>query len=260
MLVYPQLATGALSQFPVRKQRRRRTVVNAAADGTSIKLADPSAQVTEWELKYTGLSGTEVAALQQFFAASEGSLHGFTFLDPTGNLLAWSDHLDNAVWTMESFLSASSGAADPVGGTTAWHLSNSGGGPQSISQTLAAPGGYVYTLSAYAKSSQTTTVTLLLGTARGNRILGPGWSRISLPGTGDPAAASILFGLEVPAGAAIDVYGIQAEPQAAPSIYRSASVGGVYEGARFRDDVLSITADSINSNSTTVNIIHASHL
>ena len=44
MLVYPQLGTGALSQFPVRKTRRTRTVVNRAADGSTIKLADPAAE------------------------------------------------------------------------------------------------------------------------------------------------------------------------------------------------------------------------
>ncbi len=41
-LVYPQLGTGAMSQFPIRKTRRTRTVTNRAADGSAIKLADPA--------------------------------------------------------------------------------------------------------------------------------------------------------------------------------------------------------------------------
>ncbi len=93
-LVYPQLETGALSQFPVRKTRRTRTVTNRAADGSTIKLSDPAGVTTEWTLTYSDLSDQEAASLRAFFEAAEGSLNGFTFLDPSGNLLAWSDQLD----------------------------------------------------------------------------------------------------------------------------------------------------------------------
>jgi len=116
MLVYPQLATGALSQFPVQKRRRLRTVVNTSLDGRAIKLTDPGAETTEWQLAYAGLTDDEVAALQEFFAATEGTLNSFTFLDPTGNLLAWSDKLDNAAWAKDPFFSIAGGIADPAAG------------------------------------------------------------------------------------------------------------------------------------------------
>src|SRR5689334_2183637 len=64
MLVYPQLRTGALGQFPIQKRRQLRTVVNRAADGTSLKLADPNAEFTQWDLRYTNLSDAEIAELQ----------------------------------------------------------------------------------------------------------------------------------------------------------------------------------------------------
>ena len=79
MAAYPQLGSGALSQFPVQKIRRARTVVNRAADGSTIKLADPAAEVTEWLLNYVDLSGEEAEALRTFFDAMEGTLNGFTF-------------------------------------------------------------------------------------------------------------------------------------------------------------------------------------
>ena len=96
MPVYPQLGSGALSQFPVRKIRRARTVVNQAADGSTIKLADPLGAVTEWDLTYTDLSDAEASALLAFYAAVEGTLTGFTFLDPAGNLLACERRLERS--------------------------------------------------------------------------------------------------------------------------------------------------------------------
>src|SRR5271157_2766382 len=101
MLVYPQLTSGALGQFPMVRRRRARTIVNSAADGSSVKLGDPGAAGTEWQLAYTGLSDTELAALQQFFLATEGSLNGFTFLDPAANLLAWSEVLNDSAWSAD---------------------------------------------------------------------------------------------------------------------------------------------------------------
>jgi hypothetical protein len=260
MLVYPQLATGALSQFPVQKRRRLRTVVNTSLDGRAIKLADPAAEITEWQLAYAGLTDDEVAALEQFFAATEGTLNSFTFLDPTGNLFAWSDKLDNAAWAKDPFFSIAGGIADPAGGTNAWHLTDSGAGAQNISQTLSAPAGYLYCLSVFARSPQPTAVTLLHGTNRADRTLGTNWSRITVTASGDASAESIAFGMELPAGGSADAFGLQVEPQAGGSVYKATTTGGVYENARFRDDALSITTTGVNCHSATVDIIYANNL
>src|ERR1039458_10795761 len=212
MLVYPQLTTGALSQFPIEKRWRQRTVVNTAADGSVIKLADPNGALTEWQLPYPGMSDGELGALQQFFAAAEGTLNGFTFLDPASNLFAWSDQLENAVWSLGSFLTRTGGVADPAGGTNAWLLTNSGTGAQSITQTLAAPGGDLFCLSAWVRAAAATTVTMLTGANRDRKSTRAGWNRIAFTGSGDATAASIVLGLELPAGAAIYVYGPHAQP------------------------------------------------
>ena len=260
MLVYPQLTTGALGQFPIEKRWRQRTVMNTAADGSAIKLADPSGALTDWQLQYAGLSDGELAALQQFFAAAEGTLNGFTFLDPAGNLFAWSDHLENAVWGFGSFLAKTGGVADPAGGTNAWLLTNSGTGPQSVTQTLAAPGGYLFCLSAWVQAAAATTVTMLIGANRFTQPVQTGWNRLAFTGSGDATAASIVLGLELPAGAAINVYGLQAEAQGAPSQYKASTTGGVYQAARLRDDALTFTTEDANNHSATVNILYASHL
>ncbi len=147
MMVYPQLGTGSLAQFPIRKQQQQRTVVNAALDGSAIRLADPNGAGTLWVLSYAGLTDTEREALEAFFEAAEGSLNAFTFLDPTANLLAWSDQLTNGVWQLDPLLTLTGGVADPAGGTLAWKLLNIGAAAQGISQTLQSPAGYLYCLS-----------------------------------------------------------------------------------------------------------------
>ena len=259
MLVYPQLPTGALSQFPIKKRRHLRTIVNTAADGSSVKLADAPSEHTQWTLEYTQLSDAELTSLQQFFAAAEGTLNAFTFLDPAANLLAWSDHLDNAVWVPGPLLTLT-GGADPAGGTNAWHLNNPAAGAQNILQTISAPAGYLYCLSAYLKSAQAGAATLLLGTLRKTIAVNTNWTRFAFAGSGDPTQQSIGFGIEVPAGGAIDVYGMQVEPQAAPSVYKPSTTGGVYENARLFDDALTITSTDVNRHSCKVNIYYAKHL
>ena len=258
MLAYPQLTTGALTQYPLQKRRRLRTIMNALADGSAIKLADAAGETTEWQLQYTGLSDDEASVLQQFFEATEGNLNTCTFLDPTGNLFAWSDQLDDAAWSKAPFLSLAAGVTDAVGGTSGWHIQNSGAGAQTLTQTLAAPGGYLYCLSGYVKSSQgAQSVTLLLGTERGDQAVGADWSRITLTGRGDASAESMVFGIEAAAGVSLDVFGLQVEPQAAAAVYKQSTTGGVYPHTAFRDATLSLTATDVNRHSATVNLIHA---
>ena len=260
MNAYPQLATGALSQFPIVKQRRLRTVVNAVADGTSIKLADPSGATVGWQLHYANLSETELAALQQFYTSMEGTLHSFTFLDPAANMLAWSEALISAVWQVAPFLNLSGGVADPMGGNNAWQLANSGAAAQTLTQTLNAPTTYTYCFSVYAFSSQPVTIRLQLGSNSAQAALNSRWSRIQIAGSGSATASSVEFGIELPAGATVTLFGPQVEAQLAPSSYKTGTTGGVYSNARFRDDAFTLTSTDVNRHSATVNILYANSL
>lgn len=260
MLVYPQLTTGTLTQFPIRKKRRMRTVVNTLADMTAIKLADPAGETVGWQLQYDGLSDVEAANLQNFYLATEGNLNVFTFVDPTANLLSWSDQLSNEVWTADPFLGVTGGLTDPTGGSNGWTLANSSGAPQGITQTLNAPGGYTYCLSVYVQSPAPATVTLVAGNHQSNVAVSNGWTRAAISGTGDATADSIAFSLRVSPGASVHIFGMQVEAQPAASVYKSSSTGGVYPTAYFRDGSLAFTSTDINHNAVTVNITYASTL
>jgi len=258
-MVYPQLSSGSLAQFPIRKQQLRRTVVNAAPDGSAIRLADPNGASTRWVLSYAGLTDSERAAMETFIESAEGSLNSFTFLDPAGNLLAWSDQLTNVVWQADPLLTLTGGAGDPAGGVLGWKLANSGAAAQSITQTLQAPGGYQYCLSVYLRGDQATSVSLMGGGSQVERAVTTAWTRATFAMTGDPTANSIGFGIQVPAGATAYVYGMQVEAQAGASEYKSSTTGGVYAGARLASDQLTVTTTGPGQHACTVNIIHVNN-
>jgi hypothetical protein len=252
-LVYPQLGTGALSQFPIRKMRRARTVVNTAPDGSTVQLNDPAAETTEWQLEYGQLSDSEAAALEQFFLAAEGTLHGFTFLDPSANLLAWSEQLDHAVWQKDPLLQVAPAAEG-------WALTNAGGAEQGIGQTIVAPGEYTYCFSVYARSATPASVRLWVGSESAERVIAGEWGRVSIVSTGEAGTESLRFAVAVPAGMAVEIQGPQAEAQGGASVYRATTRGGVHEDAHLAEDVLRMTRTGWNRNACTVKIIHANHL
>jgi hypothetical protein len=259
-VIFPQLTTGTLAQFPVRKVRQKRTITNILGDMSTVKLSDANGEIIEWRLEYSGLSDAELTNLQQFHVAAEGSLNAFTFLDPTANLLAWSDQLNNAAWSADPFLVLTGGLSDPAGGNNGWQLTNTGMAPQSILQTLNAPGGYTYCVSTYAMSASSDVVTVVLGGNRTTVALTNRWSRIGASGHGDPTAESISFGLELSAGGSVDVFGMQVEAQPAASGYKASTAGGVYANAYLSDDTFSFTTTDVNCHSATINIAYVNRL
>jgi hypothetical protein len=260
MLIFPQLTTGALAQFPSTRSRWARTVTNTLSDMTTIKLADPSGGIIEWRLAYTGLTDNELSNLEAFFEATEGSLNVFAFVDPIANLLAWSDHLDEDAWTTDPFISLTGNVTDPTGGANAWQITNAGAASQTITQTLMSPGAYIYSFSAYIRSNAQASVLLLLGSTQLSVEISTTWNRFILSGQGDKTALSTTFGLSIPAGLSIDVFGMQVEAQPAASAYKPSTTGGVYANAYFRDDTLSFTSTDLNHHSTILTIRYANRL
>lgn len=250
-LVYPQLM-----QYPVVKRRKMRTVLNRSADGRTISLADAAGESTEWQLQYAGLSDSELETLEQFFAAAEGTLNGFTFLDPEANLLAYSGVLDNPAWAAGPKLTV-------TGERGFYTLQNTAAAAQSISQTLgAAPAEYVYCLSATvratppASGSGTAGITMMIGSGQSARTVGTEWERIVFAATADTAA----FGLEFGAGVSVDVSGIQVEAQPGASVYRATTTGGVYAGARLGTDQLQILTSGVNRHGCQVTVVYNNHI
>jgi hypothetical protein len=256
---FPQLSTGALSQYPVRKTRRTRTALTAGQNGDTVKLTDPDAEAIEWELRLTGLTDHEWASIESLFDDCEGGLKTFGFLDPFDNLLAYSEDLEAAVWRKDALLQIQPGMPDPTGGASATKLLNAGQTPQGLSQTLEVPANLNYCFSAYVRSGATTGIRLeqrspTRGLAR-DVTISPSWSRVRLSGNLHVDEQGVMFSIIVPAGGAVEVYGLQVEAQPAASEYRkTAGRGGVYPKARFADDELRLTSTGPDCHETVLRI------
>jgi hypothetical protein len=239
MSCFPQLLTGASGQYPIRKRSSLRTIRNQCLDGREIKVVDAAASSIDWQLTFQELIDDEMASLRDFFVSMEGSLGSFTFLDPTDNLLAWSEKFDEPVWQADPLLQVGGGAADPFGTALAFHIINSAGAPLRLRQTLNVPGGYYYSLSLWARSDQPGAVTLLRGGEINTRATGQTWSRLTFASASMNSDETVVFGIELAPEASVDLFGAQVEAQIGASLYKkTTSAGGIYSGTRFGDDGL----------------------
>jgi hypothetical protein len=260
MLYFPQLSTGALTQYPLSKMREARTVVNLFQDGRALRLLDGTHELVEWRMSLTGLNGAERNAIESLFQSTEGRLGEFTFLDPTDNLLRWSEDLTAETWEKGPLVSLAAAFADPAGTERATRAVNTGAAAQRIEQSIEGPARFQYCFSVCARADVSTPVVLYStdGTmsADTRATAGPSWRRLAHSSRLESASEATVFGLELGPGAAVELYGFQAECQPAASAYRRTTTrSGVYERSRFGDDVLTLTADGPGEYSCAVRIV-----
>ena len=247
-LFFPQLTSGVLVQYPVRRVLVQRSIKNILADGSMILLPDPAAKKIVWQLSYTELSSADMAALVNHFAVCEGRLQAFTFIDPTGNMLMNSANLTAGGWQLPSNISSVAKVADPAGGLQAVQLTNVGQAAQEIVQTVAVPSGYQYCFSAYVSGPQNGSIGLIRrGSAAEESSLstiGPQWTRVSSSGRLSDSGTSMTVGLSLAAGQQISLYGPQLEAQVWLSRYcATGQAAGVYANAHWAVDQLPTVAE-----------------
>lgn len=262
MLVFPQLSTGSSVLYPVTKQTVLRTVVNVLGDGSTDVFEDPKAAYSGWELRASGLTLVEWTAIETLFEQTTGKWGTFTFLDPTGNLLAQSESFGNSVWTNGPLIQLTPGVADPLGTTRATGAVNTGQADAAIAQTLNVPGNFEYCLSVWARSTAGSRVTLQIANITKSFTLAGQWQRIFVAGNpGQTGATTVTFGAHLDAGGSLQLFGMQAEAQPGPSDYKQTGTsGGVYSQARFDTDQLTATAQGTDVYDTVIQIANTTGL
>lgn len=244
MRFYPQLSSGAVAQFPFRAAHRRRTIVNDLPDGRVVHFEDWGAQKASWRLEYADLSLVEWEALRSLHEEMSGRLGTFTFFDPNSNLLAWSEEFERAPWVRDAFLNVASGMPDPLGGTSGRLLTNTSGVDQRLAQRLGIPGTYFSAFSIWLRSDVPRTVQLVGQQGHKEIQIGETWHRAEFAGPGSGSSEGTDFGIVIPSGATIVVFGAQAEAQPTASSYkRNEGAGGIYSKARFSSDTIECWSD-----------------
>ncbi len=105
MLLFPQLLSGAIAQYPLRKSYALSNVTNLQEDGSRYRSGATNPADLSWTLNYTHLSQQECDSLSSFFRKTSGRAVPFTFLDPFSNLLSWSEDLSQPIWDKSASLS-----------------------------------------------------------------------------------------------------------------------------------------------------------
>jgi hypothetical protein len=247
MNYFPQLESGAVAQFPVRRRARHRTVLNEAGDGSQIRFSDVNFEERGWELRFEGISDAEWQAIEDLFVNVEGRLGTFLFLEPGANLLAWSEKQEEDVWQSDAGIEVLAGQTDPLGGAEARTIS-AGGSSGALWQAMAAPAGLRYAGSIWARTSASGAalqvsdgVSAAVTTAIDSSNE---WKRYSIASALGSSEEAVHFRIVAPAGGSVTVFGAQLEAQAMPSDYKKTlEQPGVYPNARFDQDVLADEAE-----------------
>jgi hypothetical protein len=258
-LVFPQLSSGAMAQYPIRKQATIRTVKNLMADGSMLVAADPGAGRLLWTLNYVSLPVNDMQSIQSHFEACGGPFRAFTFLDPTDNLLTYSADLTQPIWGSPAGVTVQPGVRDPNGGTAAFLVTNGGAVTQPLSQTLAAPVSFQYCFSVYVSAASAGTIDLTMSGGSVEQLtvcpVGQSWSRVSLSGALQDSGIGLTVGIDLPPGQSLSLFGPQLEPQIAPSRFRPTySTSGLYLNAHWAVPELIFTAAGPNLFSSSFSI------
>ncbi|MBI1356533.1 MAG: hypothetical protein GC160_19500 [Acidobacteria bacterium] len=245
-------------QFPVREEARFRTILHRPEVGDAISYSDPDFAERAWELAFENLTDEEWDRLEQLFIGSAGSARGFTFLDPSCNLLAWSEGLDEDVW-QNNGVGVTGGLPDPLGGNAGFALTTGAGGG-TLSQSIEAPAQYHYSGSIWARTASSGVVVRVHDGqgVHASRAFEPDnlWRRYEVGYAGLGSGESVHFEVSALGTAALDVFGPQLEAQIATSAYkRSSPQGGVFSNARFDQQVLRDQLVGPQRHSTKVRIL-----
>ena len=261
-LVFPQLNSGAIAHLPLSSTRSRRTVSNVLLDGSRVIWRDSGAERRAWALRYSGLQDDDAKTLADFFDSAGGRLNPFVFVDPAANVLAFSSDLAQSCWNKDPMLQIGPGSVSPFGSGASIRIVNAGQSVQRVTQRLNAPAWFQYALSAYARADAVTTVRLLRSTQGASastvQSVGAVWDRVQSLGSLNSTASTMDFGLELDAGAAVEICGLQVEAQPNASAYkRTSERNGVYT-ARFDQDAIEVVSEGPDDNALLLRIVTAS--
>jgi hypothetical protein len=259
MIFFPQLATEALVQYPLRKRVLRPAIRNILADGTSIEIPDFRANQTFWRLQYSGLSDAERAVIESFLDEVRGRLKTFVFVEPCTNLLRWSDRPGEAPWVADPLIQVAE-SGEVLSGSKVHRIVNSAQSTQLLKQVVATPGNYRYCFSLDLRAMAPSVVEIKIssgGASVGMQIVTAAhWRKHVLTGVPGGQMSSVQCEIHVPAGAILDIARLQLEVASAPSAYqKTTSRGHIYAVSRLQQDQVHFRTEGVDNHALTLEIV-----
>jgi hypothetical protein len=189
MATFPVLnSDGTRSMYPNTVAFEHLTDVTNLSSGEHIAFPWRAEPLGRYTLKLTNLSDAEVTTVRSFFRSMCGRFGQFQYVDPTGNLVHWSEDYTQAAWTKACTVGAS--MADPAGGNGASVLTGDGSGNCNLTQLVTVDPSVVGSLacfSVYLKAitaSGAFNIYMTDGTTTRNvacTLTTTAWTRVSVP-------------------------------------------------------------------------------
>lgn len=98
---FPPLKTNAVAQYPASKAIAFRNQALRFLDGGEQRYRDSAGPLRRWQIRLTALDESEMAALETFFAESQGAAGSFSFTDPWDGAVYPDCSLENDGMTLQ---------------------------------------------------------------------------------------------------------------------------------------------------------------
>ncbi len=83
MATFPKLKTNAIAQYPLGRREQFQNQTVRFVDGSDQRFRDSGGARLEWDIQLSQLDEGELAAIEEFFLASQGAFDSFSFTDPS---------------------------------------------------------------------------------------------------------------------------------------------------------------------------------
>lgn len=81
-MTFPKLKTAAVAQYPITRTTTLRNQTLTFVDGVQQRYRDAADARVRWEIRLDQLDAGEIAAVEEFFLANQGTFGSFSFTDP----------------------------------------------------------------------------------------------------------------------------------------------------------------------------------
>jgi hypothetical protein len=268
MAFYPQINSNMIiTQLPYATSQEWGTVVQPVETGMrwSFPLRGsglsgyPTGPLFRFSINYVNITDSEINTLFTFFQSVRGCWLPFSFLDPAGNLLQFSETFSNSAWTKTSSLTP--GQPDPLGYGDRATTATTGSLKAVVGPSSGGMSGFVVCASAWVKAhSNGTTVTIgLIDNSTSTQytssaVLNAGnWARLHFTLV-LPTNNQFLFYLNL--GNTCDIFGAQVASTKGESGYAATPNNyGYHQYCRFDTDDFVVNSPSPNSNQLALPVI-----